>query len=211
MLNIHTVFMFPCYKNLMDKQVETINNSNKYAGGTPAWKILLSYLIFAGLIYGLVYYLFLRKAPVYSGPTNQTNTNVIIPPSQDDTNNGGTSSDTNPPVLLIPSTEPSNKVAPTTGPTTSTNSFTVVAGQQASNPQVITVNNGSQVQITFQVDQDTTSHGGLEFRSPMVSTGVIKPGTSKTVKFTASKSFSFTPYWPDTNEPNDYTIDVVVK
>lgn len=88
--------------------------------------------------------------------------------------------------------------------------FTVNGNDATADLKTITVAAGTPVTITFGADAGTTYHGGLDFRSSVVNTGTIAPGSTKTVSFTATHSFSFTPYWPATNIAKPYTIDIVV-
>lgn len=89
--------------------------------------------------------------------------------------------------------------------------FTVNGNDATADVKTIAVAAGTPVTITFGADAGTTYHGGLDFRSSVVNTGTIAPGSTKTVSFTATHSFSFTPYWPSTNIAKPYTIDVVVR
>ncbi len=89
--------------------------------------------------------------------------------------------------------------------------FAVNGNDATADLKTISVAAGTPVTITFGADAGTTYHGGLDFRSSVVNTGTIVPGSTKTVSFTATKSFSFTPYWPATDIAKPYTIDVVVK
>ncbi len=116
-----------------------------------------------------------------------------------------------PSVMPSPSTNKKNPSAVVPPITTITKSFTVHASDTSADLTIITVSKGALVQVTFSVDANGTYHGGLDFRSSAVSTGAISPGSSKTVKFTASNSFVFTPYWPSTNIKKPYTISVVVQ
>ncbi len=90
-------------------------------------------------------------------------------------------------------------------------SFTVNGNDTTADLKKIVVLQGTTVKVTFAVDAKGTYHGGLDFRSPGISTGTIPPGASETISFVATKSFSFVPYWPDTNEAKPYTIDVIVQ
>jgi len=99
----------------------------------------------------------------------------------------------------------------TTAATPAVQHFTVNGNDETADLKTITVPAGTKVSITFGADAGTTYHGGLDYRSSVVSTGTIVPGSTKTVSFTATKSFSFTPYWPASNIAKPYTIDVVVK
>lgn len=116
----------------------------------------------------------------------------------------GTSSGTSNNTATTPATPPAKQ-------TPKSVSFTVTGNDSTGSPTTITINKGDAVQITFQVQANGTYHGGLDFRSPVVSTGPISPGGSKTVTFTATNSFVFTPYWPSTNIQKPYTISVIVN
>lgn len=112
---------------------------------------------------------------------------------------------TSSPLTPQPASQPSAGQAPKTA------SVTVVGNDSTGSPTTITVDKGDVVQITFQVQAEGTYYGGLDFRSSVINTGTISPGSSKTVTFTATNSFAFTPYWPATNVPKPYTIQVVVR
>jgi hypothetical protein len=75
----------------------------------------------------------------------------------------------------------------------------------------IKVAKGAAVSITFKVSSSNGYHGGLDFRSPNLSTGTITPGNAKTVSFTADQSFTLVPYWPSSNIKKDYTVNIVVE
>lgn len=90
-------------------------------------------------------------------------------------------------------------------------SFTVNGNDNSADLTIITVAKGTPVTITFGADADGTYHGGLDFRSSVVSTGTIAPGSTKTVTFTAQQSFVFTPYWPATNIAKPYKINITVE
>lgn len=111
-----------------------------------------------------------------------------------------------------PSVTPSSSA--TSSPTVTAQpkqSFSVSGNDAAGSPTNIIVAKGTLVSITFTADAQGTYHGGLDFRSSVISTGPIAPGSSRTISFTAENSFSFTPYWPATNIAKPYTINVVVK
>lgn len=90
-------------------------------------------------------------------------------------------------------------------------SFTVNGNDTSADLTSITVAKGTPVIITFGADAQGTYHGGLDFRSSVVSTGPIASGSTKTVAFTAEQSFSFQPYWPTTNIAKPYTVNVTVR
>lgn len=60
----------------------------------------------------------------------------------------------------------------------------------------ITVEKGSEVELTFKVRTSNVYYGGLQFISSKFNTGSVKPGESKTVEFIADEPFAFTSYWP---------------
>ncbi len=97
----------------------------------------------------------------------------------------------------------------TSGPTSA--SFTVNANDDFADLTHITVSKGTLVELTFNVEANTTYHGGLEFRSSSLNTDTIPPGGSKTITFTAQNSITFTPYWPSTNIAKPYQIVVTVQ
>lgn len=104
-----------------------------------------------------------------------------------------------------PAPPPSAQQAPKTV------SFTVMGNDSMGSPTTIKVSKGDTVQITFQAQAEGTYHGGLDFRSSAINTGTIAPGSSKTITFTATDSFAFTPYWPATNIRKPYAINVTVE
>lgn len=108
------------------------------------------------------------------------------------------------PVTITHSTTTTTTVAP------APKSFTVNGNDATADVKEITVAKGTPVTITFGADAGTTYHGGLDFRSSVVNTGTIVPGSTKTVTFTADHTFSFTPYWPATNIAKPYVITVTV-
>ncbi len=89
--------------------------------------------------------------------------------------------------------------------------FTVTANDNSATLTSISVNKGDAVSIKFSVDANDTYHGGLDFRSANFNTGTITPGSSKTIDFTATDSFVFTPYWPASNIQKPYTVKVNVQ
>ncbi len=92
-------------------------------------------------------------------------------------------------------------------------SFTINANDNSADHETISVVKGADVSLTFAVDKSGVYHGGLEFKStdPQIDSGAIAPGASKTVHFTASKSFSFQPYWYASQVKKDYLVTVTVK
>jgi hypothetical protein len=128
--------------------------------------------------------------------TRPTNTIPTNPPQ--------TSSSTIPATTMHASTTPA-----ATAP--KSQSFNITGSDTKASLTSIAVAKGTPVTIIFAVDANNTYHGGLDFRSSVVNTGAILPGKSKTISFTATTSFAFTPYWPATNTKKPYVISVVVK
>ena len=116
--------------------------------------------------------------------------------------------------LFVAHSTSASTLTPTsaTGPTApAAQHFTVNGNDETADLKTITVPKGTPIRITFGADAGTTYHGGLDFRSTVVSTGAISPGSTKTVSFTVEQSFVFTPYWPATNVAEPYTISVIVQ
>lgn len=99
--------------------------------------------------------------------------------------------------------------APPPAPTIQT--FSITADDSTATPSEISATKGAIVEITFNVSAINVYHGGLDFRSSVVNSGTVFSGQSKTISFTATQSFSFTPYWPSTNIAKGYTIKVTVQ
>ncbi len=97
------------------------------------------------------------------------------------------------------------------GATAKQQSLTVHVNDLTADIMTIAVAKGAPVALTFDVGATDVYYGGLDLRSPVVNSGTIKPGASKTVNFTALHSFSFTPYWPASNVAKPYKINIVVK
>ncbi len=74
--------------------------------------------------------------------------------------------------------------------------FNIEADDLGLYPGEIIVNHGNKVKITFKVRTDKVYYGGLDFRSDVFNTGKVLPGETKTVEFTADKSFEYKSYWP---------------
>jgi hypothetical protein len=112
--------------------------------------------------------------------------------------------------------EPVTESAPTTTPQMATyrpvtQLYTVHASDTTADLKTIEINKGDTLNLTFAVDPRNNYHGGLDFRSDVISTGTVLPGQSKMISFVPDHSFSFTPYWPSSDIAKDYTIDIVVK
>ncbi len=100
----------------------------------------------------------------------------------------------------------SNTNAPTTA-----SDFVVKATDNSADPTTLNVRKGDTVKVTFSVQQEGVYHGGLEFKSDVISSGPIKPGESQTVSFVADRSFDFTPYWYQSQVKKDYLVSVKVQ
>lgn len=96
--------------------------------------------------------------------------------------------------------------------TSMTPSFMINANDSGADHETINVKEGATVSIMFMVETSGTYHGGLEFVStdPEISSGPIAAGASKTITFTATKSFSFQPYWYESQVKKDYLITIKV-
>jgi uncharacterized protein YxeA len=90
---------------------------------------------------------------------------------------------------------------------------TITANDGSASPDTITASKGQTVNIKFAVSSNGTYHGGLDFKStdPAIDSGSIAEGASKTVSFTATKSFKFTPYWYESDVQKDYFVTVNVN
>jgi uncharacterized protein YxeA len=97
-----------------------------------------------------------------------------------------------------------------TSQTTGTD-FTINANDESADIMTLNVKKGAKINVTFKVDTNDVYHGGLEFKSDVVSSKPLKPGESDTVTFTADKSFDFTPYWYQSQVKKDYLISVKVQ
>jgi hypothetical protein len=165
-------------------------------GKRPVWQWVLMYLVVGGIIYALVYYfMFAPRGYNYNAPSEPTQTQTTPTPH--------TTSGTHPAGVQT------NGAVPSATPTPQ--SITVTGYDTGASIETITVPPGTSVTITFGVDPLRSSHGGLDFRSSVVNTGSITPGTTKSVTFIATKSFSIIPYWANTNTAAPYKINVVVK
>jgi hypothetical protein len=105
----------------------------------------------------------------------------------------------------------SNSPSPSSNTTATGTSFTINANDDSADVKTVNVKKGDSVSITFNVKEEGTYYGGLQFKSDTVSSDPIKPGKSGTVTFTADKSFDFTPYWYESNVKKNYVISVNVS
>ncbi len=71
---------------------------------------------------------------------------------------------------------------------------------------------GSAVTLTIHVSSSGVYHNGLIFKStsPALNSGVIAPGATGTLYFTAGSSFQLQPYWAD-GTPKGYSIAINVS
>jgi hypothetical protein len=125
------------------------------------------------------------------------------------------SNSTNTSTTNTTSTQSNNTPAAATDLTSDsmTPSFTITANDDSADHETVTVKKGAKVNLTFAVEKSGVYHGGLQFKSddPQIDSGPIAPGDSKTVTFTADKSFSFTPYWYASGVKKNYMINVTVQ
>jgi len=114
-----------------------------------------------------------------------------------------------------PATSTTTPTAPAPKATTTPSPLnaTVNANDDSASPETISASNGQTVNITFNVEEQGTYHGGLEFKStdPAIDSGPIAMGSSKVVSFTANKSFKFTPFWYASSVQKDYFVTVNVQ
>jgi len=118
---------------------------------------------------------------------------------------------TNPTPTPSPTPNPNPTPSPTPAVTSPIQSFTIAADDSGATPSQISVPAGTIVEITFNVASTNVYYGGLDFRSSVVNSGTVHSGESKTISFTATKSFAFTPYWPASQVAKNYTINVTVQ
>jgi hypothetical protein len=163
-------------------------------------------LVLAAVLLGGTYWLTQRNTTVTK--TNTYRPSAAITPTRPSNPVQVTPTQTGSSTTPVTATHVST-TSPVTAP--KSQSFKVQASDTKANLTTITVAKGTPTTITFAVDANNTYHGGLDFRSAQLSTGTILPGKSKTISFTATTTFSFTPYWPATNTKKPYVITVVVK
>jgi cytoskeletal protein RodZ len=145
-----------------------------------------------------------QSATATPSGVEQTSGTAPTAPSVDTTNTSPT------PTTGTVNTQTTTTITPTPASAPAAQHFTVHGNDASADLTTITVKKGTPVSITFGADSGTTYHGGLDFRSSVLSTGTIAPGATKTVTFTADQSFAFTPYWPASNVAKPYKIAVVV-
>ncbi|MDP4001227.1 MAG: hypothetical protein Q8P83_03225 [bacterium] len=112
---------------------------------------------------------------------------------------------------LPPQTDPIPEPDPVTSSAPNPVTVIILADDIHADPQSITVAKDTEVTIIFRVDTKNVAYGGLDFRSPVLDTGTIASGDSKTITFTAIGSFAFTPFLPTSNTAKGYTVDIIVE
>ena len=110
-----------------------------------------------------------------------------------------------------PATTPPTTTPTPTPPTATIQNFSITADDNTATPKEITVTKNAIAEITFNVSATNVYYGGLDFRSSVVNSGTIHSGESKTISFTATNSFEFTPYWPSSQVAKPYKIKVTVQ
>lgn len=113
-------------------------------------------------------------------------------------------------VSIMPSfqSEPSFSVSPTPSPSLVPRGklVTIDVNDFEAGMYQVDVKNGVKVSLTINVVNFNVSHGGLDFRSPKVSTGVIPSGQSRKVEFIMETDLVFTPHYADSGLIAPYTI-----
>lgn len=122
-----------------------------------------------------------------------------------------TTTDKNIPANLKPDQGTSLDTLPPASSKPVIKSFTIIADDSVATPASISVKAGTIVELTFNVSASNVYYGGLDFKAPLIDTGTIYAGSSKTISFKADQSFEFTPYWPSSGVKKDYTIKVNVQ
>jgi hypothetical protein len=89
--------------------------------------------------------------------------------------------------------------------------FSVTADDYTATPNMIMVNKGETVKLTLNVSTQNVYYGGLDFRSSVVNSGTILPGTSKTVIFTADSPFTIHAYWPSSGVQKHSKIEIMLN
>lgn len=94
-----------------------------------------------------------------------------------------------------------------------TSAVSVTANDISASPENLTVQKGAKVTITFNVSEQGTYHGGLDFKNTDLGldSGSIAPNKSGKLTFTADKSFDLTPYWYQSGIKKDYLVSVHVQ
>ncbi len=157
----------------------------------------------------IIAFVFLFNAPHQSSPTSSATT---TPTGTNSTTGTPVNQNKSKPTTTTQNPSPTKPGTVTPAPVTAIpQSFTVSADDFGATPTTITVPAGTSVTLTIGVDPSRTSVSGLDFRSSVINTDAIAPGAHKTITFTATKSFTLTPYIASTNTPKSYSISIVVK
>jgi hypothetical protein len=134
--------------------------------------------------------------------TTNTTVNQITPQPKT-----ATPSPTPPGQPLQPSAEP--QVPPP--PIPATDNFSTSADDSSASPDTFTAHAGDNVKLTLNVKTTGVYYGGLDFRSSVVNSGTILPGSSKTLSFTAGQSFDIHAFWPSSGVEKTTAIHIVVQ
>jgi|GEM_PF-1631445 len=152
----------------------------------------------------------ITRGPTSQEPEIPLNPNVKLDTAPSASSSSGAKSSSTITVQQGPvSSEP--LIPPKDGVDPAPQSFTIHASDESADLTNISVPSGTKVTITFFVNQTGTYYGGLDFRSSVLNTGTIATGQSKSISFTATSSFSFTPYWPASNVAKPYKININVQ
>ncbi len=120
-----------------------------------------------------------------------------------------------PSVFRSPEPTPSNGAGetprPSASPTVRIRSVSIDVDNDGAGQAVVPALRGMIVRLTLNAMPVNTDPQGLRFASQVVSFGIILPGTSKTVEFTADQSFTLIPYAVSTGSQRPYTIQVSVQ
>lgn len=79
--------------------------------------------------------------------------------------------------------------------------FQISADEKRFSPATIQISEGDKVRITFNFNDEDIYYGGLDIRSNYFNVQYRKnePQKSKTIEFTAEETFTYTGYWPSSN------------
>lgn len=106
---------------------------------------------------------------------------------------------------------PTISSSPTPSPLPRTKLVRIDVDDTAAGMYQLSLKRGTKVILTLRVMTFNVNFGGLDFRSPIVNTGVIPPGQTKTVEFIANESFFLVPYYPQTNLPAPYRLEFLIE
>lgn len=180
-MSLAVTMLFSYIPPLLYKDMATVvNNTGNGYNKRPVWQWVAIYLVLAAVVYGLYYYLVVKKNNGYS----------VIAPSQ------------SPPVIttlptLSPGAASPSAATPSPGVTTQTLGPTAAPMQIAMNgtefafsPSTLNAKVGQTVKITL------TNNGkfphNLSFPDLNVATKTISPGEKDTIAFTPDKAGTYT-------------------